>query len=248
METKGKTAEGACVAYAEATETSGKDLVEIHPIRLGMALNIPVTAQRQIPIDRTVQKTIETPQVQVHLAGLVKPDDPDAQIKFLAAETLHGVHGNRLANELGRRDCVTGEMVKNKPPFRVALNRAASDEIARHCKHCTERGVMKLHESGTALAEGMGVPVSKMEESIAAYCQASSKTVKDPDRGPYPAYPSGKSWCEACGKTGSGEKFYHNVMSGVDFAAQHCSSQGTQQPQKSQQRHQQDVKRQRETE
>ena len=130
-------------------------------------------------------KTIDLEWVQVHLAGLVKPDDPDAQIKFLAAETLHGVHGNRLANELGRRDCVTGEMWKNKPPFRLALNRAASDEIARHCKHCTEHGVMKLHESGTALAEGMGVPVSKMEESIAAHCQASSKTVKDPDRGPY---------------------------------------------------------------
>ena len=31
-ETKSKTAEGACVAYAEATETSGKDVVEIHPI------------------------------------------------------------------------------------------------------------------------------------------------------------------------------------------------------------------------
>ena len=43
-----------------------------------------------------------------------------------------------------------GEMWKNKPPLRLALNRAASDEIARHCKHCTERGVTKLHESGTA--------------------------------------------------------------------------------------------------
>ena len=223
-------------------------------------LNIPVTAQRQIPIDRTVQKTIETPQLQcidrvvdgpvvhvehvpqahvaektveisqldvvekiaetpeiqmthgtqtsessstapvrqvaqsevveaieigvktidlewaqVHPAYLLKPGDPDAEIKFLAAEALHGVHGNRLANELGRRDCVTGEMWKNdcvtgemwkkKPPFRLALNRAASDEIARHCQHYTERGVMKLHESGTALAEGMGVPVSKMPGS-----------------------------------------------------------------------------------
>ena len=38
---------------------------------------------------------------------------------------------------------------------------------------------MKLHESGTALAEDMGVPVSR-------------KTAKDPDGGPYPVYPSGK--------------------------------------------------------
>ena len=30
---------------------------------------------------------------------------------------------------LGRRDYVTGEMWKNKPPFRLCLNRAAADEI-----------------------------------------------------------------------------------------------------------------------
>ena len=33
-------------------------------------------------------------------------------------------------------------------------------------------------------------------------------------------YPSGKSWYEASGKTGSGKKFYHNVISEADFAAQ----------------------------
>ena len=66
----------------------------------------------------------------------------------------------------------------------------------------------------------MGVPVSKMPGSIEALCQASLKTAKDPDGGPYPVYPSGKSWDEASGNTGSGKKFYHNVMSGADFAAQ----------------------------
>ena len=38
--------------------------------------------------------------------------------------------------------------------------------------------------------------------------------------GPYPASPSGKSWEEASGKTGSGEKFYRKVISGAHFAAQ----------------------------
>ena len=184
-----------------------------------------VLVVEQVPQVQVMAETAEIPLVQfpdqVHPAGLVKPDDPDAQIKFLTAETLHG---NRFDKELRRRDCVLREMKKNKPPFSLALNRGASDEIARHCKHCTERGVMKLHGSGTALAEGMRVPVSKMEELTAAHCQASLKTVKNPDREPYPAYPSGKSWCEACGKTGSGKKFHHNVMSGVDFAAQHKSS------------------------
>merc|ERR1712025_773355 len=39
-------------------------------------------------------------------------------------------------------------------------------------------------------------------------------TEKDPDGGPHPAYPSGKSWDEASGKTGSGKKFYHNIIPG----------------------------------
>ena len=190
-------------------------------------IDVPVVLVTQVPQVQVVTRTVEISQLQT-VEKIV--DDPDARIKFFAEEELCRVggpvfdaNGNHFANELRRRDCVMGEM-KNKPPFRLALNRAASDEIARHCKHCTERGVMKLHGSSTALAEGMRVPVSKMEELTAAHCQVSLKTVKNPDREPYPAYPSGKSWCEACGKTGSGKKFHHNVMSGVDFAAQHKSS------------------------
>ena len=123
--------------------------------------------------------------------GLVKPDDPDAKIKFLAAEALCGVGGlvfdalGIFANELGRRDYVTGEMWKTKPPFRLALNMAASDEIAWHCKHYTAHKIMKFYESGAALAHDMGVPVAKMEESI----EASLKTAENPDGGPYPRLP-----------------------------------------------------------
>ena len=156
------------------------------------------------------EKTIDLGWVQVHPTGLVRPDNPDA--KFLAA--LRGVDGldtlrNRFVGKAGLRDRRDAEK-----PFRLA----ASDEIARHYKHCTERGVMKLYESGAALSQDMGVPVSKMEDSIEAHYQASLKT--DPDGGPYPASPSGKLWDEASGKTGSGEKFYHNVISGADFTAQ----------------------------
>ena len=43
------------------------------------------------------------------------------------------------------------------------------------------RGVMKLCETGGASAADMGVPVSKMEESIEACIQASLKTAQDPD-------------------------------------------------------------------
>ena len=70
-----------------------------------------------------------------------------------------------------------------------ALNKAASDEIAWYCRHYTGRGVLKFNESGAALAEDMGVPISKMQDSVEAHCQASLKTAEDTDRGPYPAHP-----------------------------------------------------------
>merc|ERR1711937_881327 len=171
--------------------------------------------------------SVDLEWVQVHPTGLVKPDDPDAKVKFLAAEALRGVggivldaNGKRFANELGRRDYVTGEMWKNKPPFRLCLNKAASDEIIWHCKHYTGRGVMKYYESGEALAKDMGIDVQVLIDAHDAHFQAAKKTETDPDGGSWPAYPSGKSWDEPSGKTGSGKKFYHNVIDGSKVAAE----------------------------
>merc|ERR1712070_203600 len=59
-----------------------------------------------------------------------------------------------------------------------------------------------------------GVPLSVLEESHEQHYQAAKKTEKDPDGGSWPAYPSGKSWDEASGPTGSGKKFYHNIIPG----------------------------------
>merc|ERR1711920_801015 len=172
-------------------------------------------------------KTIDLEWVQVHPTGLVKPDDPDAKVKFLAAEALRGVgglvldkDGKRFANELGRRDYVTGEMWKNKPPFRLCLNKAASDEIAWHCKHYTGRGVMKFYSSGEELAKDMGIPVQTLIDTHQAHFEAAKKQEKDPEGGPYPAYPSGKTWDEPSGLTGSGKKFYHNIIDGSKVATE----------------------------
>merc|ERR1712056_26023 len=130
-------------------------------------------------------KSVDLEWVQVHPTGLVKPDDPDAKIKFLAAEALRGVgglvldaNGKRFANELGRRDYVTGEMWKSKPPFRLCLNKAASDEIIWHCKHYTGRGVMKYYASGEELAKDMGITVSVLEATHDQHYQAAKKRRK----------------------------------------------------------------------
>jgi len=166
-------------------------------------------------------ETIDLEWVQVHPTGLVKPDDPDAKVKFLAAEALRGVgglvfdaNGRRFANELGRRDYVTGEMWKNTPPFRLVLNKAASDEIIWHCKHYTGRGVMKEYASGRDLAADMGIDVSVLVEEHDKHFAAAKATESNPDGGEWQAYPSGKSHDEASGKTGSGKKFFHNIIPG----------------------------------
>ena len=180
-----------------------------------------------IPQFQIVEKTVEAPQLQsgtqtseslVHLTGAMKPDDPDAKIKFFAEEALHGVggfifdaHGNRVANGLGKRDCVRGEMWENKLPFSLALNNAVSDDTVWQCKQYTGRGLRKLHESGTAPAEGMEALVSKTPDSMEAHYQASLKTARNPNGEPYPAFTSDKSWNEASGKTGSEKKFYHKT-------------------------------------
>merc|ERR1711865_1043878 len=171
--------------------------------------------------------SVDLEWAQVHPTGLVKPDDPDAKVKFLAAEALRGVGGivldslgKRFANELGRRDYVTGEMWKNKPPFRLCLNNAAATEIMWHCKHYTGRGVMKFYASGADLAKDMGCSLQALQDTHQQHYEASQKTLQDPDGGSWPAYPSGKSWDECSGKTGSGKKFYHNVIDGSKVAAE----------------------------
>lgn len=166
-------------------------------------------------------KTIDLEWVQVHPTGLVNPKDQDAKVKFLAAEALRGVgglvfdaDGKRFANELGRRDYVTGEMWKNKGPFRLVLNKAASDEIIWHCKHYTGRGVMKFYESGKAFAQDMNVPLKTLEDTHQYHYEVAKKQEADPEGGPWPAYPSGKSWDEPSGLTGAGKKFFHNTLPG----------------------------------
>merc|ERR1719416_209721 len=73
---------------------------------------------------------------------------------------------------------------------------------------------MKFYETGEALAKDMGVDIKVLEETHEGHYQASKKTEKDPSGGSWPAYPSGKSWDEPSGKTGSGKKFFHNVIPG----------------------------------
>ncbi|KAF9916327.1 hypothetical protein BX616_004027 [Lobosporangium transversale] len=141
-------------------------------------------------------KTINMEKVQVHPTGLVDPREPDAKVKFLAAEALRGVgglllqaDGKRFCDELGHRDYVTGMMWKNKFPIRLVLNTAAAKEIEWHCKHYVGRGLMKYFKNGEELAKEIGIPPSELQKTFDEYNAIAEGKVKDP-------------W---------GKKYFHNI-------------------------------------
>lgn len=151
--------------------------------------------------------TIDMTSVQVHPTGLVHPGEPDAKVKFLAAEALRGVggilldaNGERFCDELGRRDYVSGEMNKGKGPFRLILNGKASKEIEWHCKHYVGRGIMKKFSNGAEVAREIGVPPAKLAETFAKYNAAAERN----------ACPFGK-------------KFFHNVPLDMNDATFHVA-------------------------
>jgi flavocytochrome c len=163
--------------------------------------------------------TVDLEWIQVHPTGLVHPDEPDAKVKFLAAEALRGVggvlldmDGKRFCNELGRRDYVTGMMWKNKgftqgstTGFFLCLNGKASEEIHWHCKHYKGRGLMKHYKNMAEFAKEHGMPLANVEATFKEYNETAKKQIADPDSGPYEAYGGGKShdvW---------GKKFFHNL-------------------------------------
>merc|ERR1712186_207521 len=82
------------------------------------------------------------------------------------------------------------------------------------------RGVMKYYACGADLAKDMGIPVQTLIDTHQGHFDAAKKQEKDPEGGPFPAYPSGKTWDQPSGKTGSGKKFYHNIIDGSKVAAE----------------------------
>ncbi|GAA6061068.1 hypothetical protein JCM10212_000111 [Sporobolomyces blumeae] len=131
---------------------------------------------------------IDLEKVQVHPTGLVDLSDPDAKVKFLAAEALRGVggllldgEGNRFADELGHRDYVTQRIWDNgKYPVRLILNGEATQSIAWHCKHYVGRGLMKRFETVEEVAKEMNLPVKKVQGTFNEYMEICKNPSKDP--------------------------------------------------------------------
>merc|ERR1719331_707318 len=79
---------------------------------------------------------------------------------------------------------------------------------------------MKYYASGADLAKDMGVDLQTIVDTHQGHYDAAKKQEKDPEGGPFPAYPTGKTWDEPSGKTGSGKKFFHNMIPGSAVASE----------------------------
>ncbi|TYJ51867.1 hypothetical protein B9479_007540 [Cryptococcus floricola] len=134
-------------------------------------------------------KGIDLEKVQVHPTGLVDPKDPEAKVKFLAAEALRGVggllldnDGERFVDELQHRDYVTNKMwERNKFPVRLVLNSTSSKEIEWHCKHYVGRGLMKKFTSGNDLAKEIGCSPEALKKTFDEH----NKYAKNPGTDPF---------------------------------------------------------------
>jgi flavocytochrome c len=133
-------------------------------------------------------KGIDLEKVQVHPTGLVDPKDPEAKVKFLAAEALRGVGGllidntgNRFVDELQHRDYVTNKMWEhNKFPIRLVLNPTSSKEIEWHIKHYAGRGLMKHYKSGYELAKDIGCSPEALKKTFSAHNGYAKAPGSDP--------------------------------------------------------------------
>jgi len=116
---------------------------------------------------------VDMEAVQVHPTGMVMPSEPDAKVKFLAAEALRGQggilldrHGKRFCDDVGKRDYVSSMMWRNEGPFRLCLNSKAAKDMEWHCKHYESRGLMTFYKSGHDLAKAIGVSAAELSANL----------------------------------------------------------------------------------
>jgi len=77
--------------------------------------------------------------------------------------------GNRFCDELGRRDYVSGEILKGKGPHRLVMNTKSSNEIKYHVEHYGARGLMLNFKSGAELAKYLGVSIDHLKNTFDLY-------------------------------------------------------------------------------
>ena len=109
----------------------------------------------------------------------IDPNDRRAPMKTLCAEILRGVgaillnkKGLRFANELGRRDYLSGAMLEADPEektFYILLNSKAAEEANKHVPFYLKKDLLVEHDSLESVADWMHVNLDVLEASLEKY-------------------------------------------------------------------------------
>lgn len=154
------------------------------------------TGDGQKIIIKNAGLAVDMDKVQVHPTGLIDYGDTDVisgktqpRFLFLGAEALRGEggvilnnKGERFCDELGTRDYVSGEMLKQvkmgNGPLRLVLSAESEKRLAFHIKHYTQRRLMRS-VLGDQLAHEMGVEFKRLERTFDEYNCAARGECKD---------------------------------------------------------------------
>ena len=142
-------------------------------------------------------QAVNLDHVQVHPTAFVDPKHPNATRLTLCAEILRGVgailldkKGQRFADELGKRDYVTGKMVENQPDdpkYTILLNQASAEIANKHVPHYMKKGLLNKVDSLGDVANWIGVVPSVLTATLDQYSSDA-----------------------ALGKDTHGKKYFHN--------------------------------------
>jgi len=157
--------------------------------------------------------TVGMDDVQVHPTAFVDPLKPEAPKKTLAAEILRGVgailldrNGLRFANELGKRDYVTGRMIasesvesKQTNAFYLLLNGKGSAVADKHVPMYLKKGMLQKYDTLAEVAAWMKVPEATLLDTFSKYNADAEK-----------------------GEDQFGKKFFHNTPYTKDAGPWHA--------------------------
>ena len=161
--------------------------------------NGPQTRGDGMKIARSIgADLVDMDQVQIHPTGYVDFKDRFSKNKILAPELLRGVggilinqKGERFCNELGTRDYVTEQILKNceKIPNELnidqyesylILNEKSTEKFGKNIFFYIGKGLIKKYNNFEDFANSNKIDFKNLEKTIATYNDYAQKKQPDP--------------------------------------------------------------------
>lgn len=153
--------------------------------------------------DRSIS-LVDMDQVQVHPTGFVDPKDPTFHTKFLAPEALRGCgaillgkDGKRFANELGRRDYLTQQILEhgwrydNKADTPIVAAMLLTDAVinkfsAPSAGFYKFKGLIVDVKTLAGAGEHLGVSEQQLQQTLKGYRDAADDSEDDFGKAVFP--------------------------------------------------------------